>query len=355
VGRCAIWRESCIALKMENQGVVDGDQLIAESPEPRTGCCKEILQDVFLIFASLVAIGLVQLLGWLGDGESDPFIPNLTVLQFTAIIASAIQIIVFVPSFVFQTEKFYDLTGSLTYLVCLGYSLGAGYVAVSRNTSGELDARAIVATCFVTLWAVRLGYFLFRRIHQAKKDGRFDSIKPHFPSFFVAWNIQGLWIFLGCLPTFTLNATQRGTGFNWTDIVGGALFVIGFLGEIVSDNQKSSFNSNPVNKGKWIDVGLWRYSRHPNYFCEWLLQFGLFVFCLSEFQGTQWFAVLSPVFIAVLLLFISGVPLLEKRAAEKWGGNPDYESYKRSTSLCILCPKLPSEEEDMYPCQKLIV
>lgn len=292
-----------------------------------------------MLIGSFFVIGLVQLLGWAGNGQRDPWVPDLTVLQMTAIIASAIQIVAFVPAFLFQTEKFYDLTGSFTYLTCLAYSFAGGHVQ-SQRLGLPLDRRAIVATTFVALWAIRLGYFLFTRVLQSKKDGRFDEIKPSFVKFFITWNIQGLWVFLGCLPTFVLNSTQSDTGFAWTDAVGGIMFGVGFMGEVLADEQKKRFNSNPDNKGKWIDVGMWKYSRHPNYFCEWLLQFGLFVLCLAEFQGSQWITVLSPVFVAFLLAFISGVPLLEQRADEKWGGNPSYEEYKMRTSKCLPLPDL---------------
>jgi len=299
---------------------------------------------ISFLFGSLFVIGLVQLLGWAGQGLNDPWIPNMKILQFTAVLASAIQIVAFIPAYSFQTEKFYDLTGSLTYLICLAYSFAAGYTQ-SQRRGLPLDRRAIVATCFVAIWAIRLGFFLFTRVMQSKKDGRFDSIKPSFVRFFIAWNVQGIWVFLGCLPTFILNSTQAGSIFQWTDAVGGILFGVGFIGEIIADEQKKPFNANPANRGKWINVGLWRYSRHPNYFFEWLLQFGLFVLCLAEFRDSQWIAAISPVFVAFLLTFVSGVPLLEKRADEKWGGNPDYEMYKKRTSICIPLPRLPEHRE----------
>jgi len=321
------------------------ERLIAEGGEDspsKTPPPFSPLQALAFILYNIIAVGLVQLLGWAGLGQKDPWIPNLTVLQFTAIIASAIQIIAFVPAFIYQTEKYYDLTGMFTYLICVWYSFAAGYEASIERKGNKIDARAIIASCFVTVWTLRLGTFLFNRILQSKKDGRFDHLKPNFLRYFVVWNIQGLWIFLGCMPTFILNSTQQDAGFQWTDAVGGTLFVLGFIGEVVADEQKKHFNSRPENKGKWIDFGLWRYSRHPNYFFEWLLQFGLFVLCLAEFQNSQWVAVLSPVFLFILLAFISGVPLLEKRADEKWGGKPEYEEYKRVTSICIPLPRLPA-------------
>ena len=316
------------------------NQLVHESSKDSKTKKDSVLKLSVLFILSFVVIGLVQLLGWVGKGQVDPWVPNLTVLQMTAIIASGIQIIMFIPAFIFQTEKFYDLTGTMTYIVCSAYSFAGGYVQSIQRQGNSVDIRAILATCFVGIWSLRLGSFLFIRVLQSKKDGRFDEIKPSFVKFFITWNIQGLWVFLGCMPTFILNSTQLDFGFVWTDVVGGILFCFGFLGEVIADEQKKAFNAQQQNKGKWINVGLWRKSRHPNYFCEWVLQFGLFVFASAEYTDSQWIAVLSPIFVAFLLAFISGVPLLEQRADEKWGDVEAYQVYKRNTSVCIPLPQL---------------
>lgn len=302
-----------------------------------------------MLVANVVVLGAVQLFAWLGDGLPDPNIPRLTVLQVVGFIASLIQLVAFVPSFMFQTEKYYDITGTLTYLTCIGYSLGSGYVQAVNRAARPIDIRAIVASCLVLVWAVRLGYFLFSRIMQDKKDKRFDNLKPDWIQFALVWNIQGLWVFLGCLPTFILNSTQLGNGFVWTDALGGALYGIGLLGEVVADHQKSKFNADPQRKGTWIDVGIWRYSRHPNYFFEWLLQFGLFVLCTAELQETQWVAIASPIFTAFLLAAISGVPMLERRADAKWGDDPEYQAYKRSVSSCIPFIRFDPDPEKKIP------
>lgn len=319
----------------EDQNTVKADA----SPQPPAPLSPVRL--VILFFVNLIVIGLVQLLGWGGKGQDDPFIEGgLTVLQVTAIIASAIQIVGLIPSYIFQTEKFYDITGTFTYLSCLTYSFAGGHEMSSKRLGRPVDVRACVATGCVAVWALRLGLFLFTRVMTNHKDSRFDEFKTNILRFGVVWNMQGLWSFLGCLPTFILNSTQDGSGFVWTDVVGPVVFLLGLIGEVVADAQKTAFNKDPANKRKWIDVGLWKYSRHPNYFCEWLLHLGLFIFSTAELRDSQWIAVISPVFIAFLLAFVSGVPLLEKRADEKWGGNAEYEDYKRQTSICIPLPPL---------------
>lgn len=250
---------------------------------------------------------------------------------FTQLIALVflIQWIIFIPSFVFQTEKFYDLTGSLTYI---SVTLIAFYMNPNK------DIRSIVLMALVLIWAIRLGSFLFMRIHKAGKDGRFDEIKPKFFRFLTAWTLQALWV------TFTLSAAlavitskiHKEPGIFLG--LGLLIWIFGFSFEVIADLQKSRFRSQAANKGKFIQSGLWSHSRHPNYFGEILLWVGIAVIALPILQGWQWVTLISPVFVAFLLTQISGVPILEKRADAKWGGQDDYETYKQKTP--VLIPKL---------------
>jgi steroid 5-alpha reductase family enzyme len=106
----------------------------------------------------------------------------------------------------------------------------------------------------------------------------------------------------------------------------------------VADNQKGRFKADPANQGKFISTGLWAKSRHPNYFGEIVLWIGVLLIAVPVLEGWQWVALLSPVFVALLLVKGSGVPLLEAKADKKWGGQPDYEAYKKNTP--VLIPKL---------------
>jgi len=289
---------------------------------------------------SLVVLGATQLVAWLGNGMADPFLTGFTILQSTALFAALIQIVAFVPSYLWQTEKFYDLTGSVTYLLCIGYSLGAG-IHAKEESSTEADPRAIAVSLMVIAWASRLGYFLFRRVMQAGKDSRFAHIMPVPSYFFLVWALQALWVTLGVLPAFIVNATQTRISYLvWSDIVGGSFFLLGFGLEIVADWQKSTWRADSSNKGKWIEVGLWYYSRHPNYFGEITLNCGMFIFCTIEFTSSQWIAVLGPIWVSILLLFVSGIPLLEKEGMRRWGTNPEYIAYKKRTSILVPLPKL---------------
>jgi steroid 5-alpha reductase family enzyme len=121
-------------------------------------------------------------------------------------------------------------------------------------------------------------------------------------------------------------------------LIGFLIWIFGFAIEVVADAQKSRFRADPMNKGKFIDTGLWARSRHPNYFGEIVLWIGVAVIALPILRGWQWVTLISPVFVTLLLTRISGVPMLEKRADEKWGGQEDYEAYKERTPVLIPRP-----------------
>jgi steroid 5-alpha reductase family enzyme len=244
-------------------------------------------------------------------------------------LAFLIQWIVFVPSFLMQTEKFFDLAGSLTFI-----SLSLLALLLSPN----LDTRAILLAGLVMIWAVRLGTFLFTRIKKAGKDDRFDDLKPSFFRFLNVWTIQGLWVtFTAAAALIAITSTTR-KELDLFAVIGLLIWVAGFAFEVVADAQKSRFSANPANKGKFIQTGLWARSRHPNYFGEIVLWIGVAIVALPVLQGWQWVALISPVFVTVLLTRVSGIPLLEAKADKKWGGQPTYETYKKSTP--VLIPRL---------------
>jgi steroid 5-alpha reductase family enzyme len=244
-------------------------------------------------------------------------------------LAFVIQWLAFIPAFMRQTEKFFDLTGSLTYI---------SVITIALLLSPRLDARTVLVWVLVVIWAVRLGTFLFRRIQKAGKDDRFDEIKPSFFRFLNVWTIQALWVtFTLAAALITITTTNR-KELDVFAILGFVVWVIGFAMEVVADAQKSRFNADPSNKGKFIRTGLWSRSRHPNYFGEIVLWVGVALIALPVLQGWQWIALISPVFVTLLLTRVSGIPLLEKKADQKWGGQADYEAYKTTTP--VLVPKL---------------
>ena len=248
-------------------------------------------------------------------------------LVFNAVfLAFAIQWIAFIPAYVFQTEKFYDLTGSLTYLSVIWYSL-----VFSSNQFTNLNGANIVIVLLISLWAIRLGSFLFMRIHHDGEDKRFRSIKPSASQFFMTWTLQGLWVSLCSMCALTAISSTTGVVMNAFFYIGLALFILGFVVEVIADKQKSAFRANKENKDKFITSGLWAKSRHPNYFGEIVLWAGIAVMSFSSLQGLQYLTLISPIFTYLLLVYISGVRMLEARGDIKWGDNPDYQDYKKKT------------------------
>ena len=243
-----------------------------------------------------------------------------------------IQWIAYIPAFLFKTEKFYDLTGSLTYITAILFAL------YSTNTPQNLDLGSLIIGIAIILWAIRLGSFLFMRIHKDKKDGRFDSIKTSFSQFFMTWTLQGMWVFICSSAALVAIANPTGVPVNSVFIIGLALFILGFVVEIIADNQKSAFRSIPENKDAFINEGLWARSRHPNYFGEITLWTGITVMGISTFEGMNYLALFSPIFSYLLLNYVSGVRMLEHRGQKKWGHLDAYKTYKESTPKLI--PKI---------------
>ena len=252
--------------------------------------------------------------------------PAMTAL---ALGAFAIQWLAFIPARLFQTERFYDLTGSITYLAVT-------LAAISAATAPS-GAQWLIAI-MIFIWAGRLGSFLFRRIHAAGGDQRFDHIKVSSSRFFVAWTLQGAWVVMTSCAALTaiLSAEQTAVGVIY--VMGAVMWVAGFVIEVMADQQKSRFRADPANAGRFINVGLWARSRHPNYFGEILLWAGIAVMAVPYLSGTQWVVMLSPLFVYALLTRISGIPTLARRGQQLWGDDPTYQAYVANTPR--LLPRL---------------
>ena len=279
-----------------------------------------------------IAFPIVVLVGafvaWAGSQAGGQW-NGLPVFALAVGLAYLIQWLVFIPSFLAQTEKYFDLTGSLTYI-----SITVLLLALSPGA----DARSYLLAGMVILWAARLGSFLFTRIKKAGKDDRFDELKPYFIRFLNVWTIQGLWVTFTAAAAWVAMASATRVGLDVFALVGFLVWAFGFAFEVIADDQKSRFNADPANKGQFIRTGLWARSRHPNYFGEIVLWFGVAIVAIPVLQGWQWIAILSPFFVALLLTRISGIPLLQKKAEQKWGGQADFDEYKRNTP--VLIPKL---------------
>ena len=247
------------------------------------------------------------------------------------ILAFIIQWIAFLPAYIFQTEKFYDLTGSLTYLSVIWYSL-----FYSSNSFTDLNGANIATVLLITFWALRLGSFLFMRIHKDGEDKRFRTIKPSATQFFMTWTLQGLWVSLCSMCALTAISSETGVIVNTLFYVGFNLFLFGFITEVIADKQKTAFRSIPENRDKFITTGLWAKSRHPNFFGEIILWTGIAVMSFSSLSGLQYLTLISPFFTYLLLVYVSGVRMLEARADKKWGDNEEYKKYKANTPVLWL-------------------
>jgi steroid 5-alpha reductase family enzyme len=252
--------------------------------------------------------------------------PAMTAL---ALGAFAIQWLAFIPARLFQTERFYDLTGSITYIAV---TLAA--ISVATAPSGAQWLIAIM----IFIWAGRLGSFLFRRIHAAGGDQRFDHIKVSSSRFFVAWTLQGAWVVMTSCAALTAILSAEQTAVGGIYVIGAVMWVAGFVIEVMADQQKSRFRADPANAGRFINVGLWARSRHPNYFGEILLWAGIAVMAIPYLSGTQWVVMLSPLFVYALLTRISGIPTLARRGQQLWGDDPTYQAYVANTPR--LLPRL---------------
>tara|TARA_Y100000588_G_scaffold158125_1_gene172064 strand:- start:1555 stop:2391 length:837 start_codon:yes stop_codon:yes gene_type:complete len=251
---------------------------------------------------------------------------DIGLVKNAVLIAFAIQWVLFIPAYLMQTEKFYDLAGSLTYISIISYVF---------YKSSEFNLGNLVLSLFIIIWAVRLGSFLFFRIKKAGEDKRFRDIKPSPTRFFMTWTLQGMWVSICSACAITAMSTSEGILMNTLFFVGAITFILGFLIEVIADNQKTKFRSNPNNKDKFISTGLWSYSRHPNYLGEITLWTGVAIMSFSSLSGLQLITLISPVFTYFLLVYVSGVRLLETRGKRKWGHLDSYQEYIKNTPTLL--------------------
>ena len=266
-------------------------------------------------------------------GDNSVSLNGYSAVLYSAAICLGIQWLAWIPASLAKSERYYDLTGGLTYLTVVGFTLWAG------SQSESPSARELIVSLLVVIWALRLSSFLYLRIHRTGKDGRFDRLKTSPIRFLVPWTIQGLWVFLTMIVVIVINSqAESAPELGIWDAIGLLIWLLGFSIEVIADNQKSAFNANSENQGKWIDSGLWSYSRHPNYLGEIMLWTGIACFGISCFSGMERLAWISPIFIYLLLTKISGVPILDRRGLEKWGDQPEYHKYREETPT--LLPRL---------------
>ncbi len=283
--------------------------------------------------SALVRIGVPVLVGALVTAAiavDGPTSGGLPLAWWVAGIALAVNWLAFVPSWLRHTEHFYDLTGTVSYLAV---------VVVALVVNPSPGPRAWLVALLVGVWTLRLGSFLFGRVRKAGGDRRFTSV-VHDPLAFLGWwTTQALWVVLTLAAgTVALGSSGTVADIDAWAVVGAVVWVAGFGFEAVADRQKSVFRSHPDNKGRYITTGLWAWSRHPNYFGEIVLWIGVTIIAVPTLSGWRWVALVSPVFVTVLLTRISGIPLLERSANRRWGEEAAYQAYRDRTPLLVPRP-----------------
>ncbi|MBA8815272.1 steroid 5-alpha reductase family enzyme [Microbacterium halimionae] len=287
---------------------------------------KQKLVSLATVIVAVVIGALVAFAGSQGGAT----VAGIPLFALAVAAAFLIQVLVYVPSAALKTERFFDLTGSLTFIIV---SIGIVLMAPS------VDLRGVVLALMVVIWAIRLGSFLFVRIHKSGSDDRFDELKTSKIRFLQVWVLQGLWVSLTAAAAWiAMSNGSSGAPIGWVGAVGIAIWALGLAIEIIADAQKTAFKADPDNEGSFIRSGLWSRSRHPNYFGEIVLWVGVAIVAAPVLSGWQWVALISPIFVVLLLTKVSGVPLLEAKADKRWGGQRAYENYKSRTP--VLIPRL---------------
>lgn len=259
-------------------------------------------------------------------------------LALTAIVTFAYQLVFFIITALLKFDKVTDFAGSTNFVII---------AVLTLVIKGSWNFRQIILTLFVVVWGLRLAFFLLLRIIQWGEDRRFDQMRNNFAKLAVFWIFQAVWVWAVSLPVTVVNATDRNPFLQSVDLIGWLLWALGFMIEGTADQQKLNFKKSPQNRGKWCNAGLWKYTRHPNYFGEILLWWGIFVASTPILDKAEWLVIIGPIFLTLLLLFISGIPLLEESADKKFGNVDGYRVYKQRTSPLIPLPpavygKLPT-------------
>jgi len=241
------------------------------------------------------------------------------------LITVCMQLSFFAIAYGLQIDKVTDFAGTSNFLVLAIFTLWL---------SADFSFPKIIGSLMVALWSIRLGFYLSYRIIVWGEDHRFDKMRAKFWSFFGFWILQILWVFLTSLPLTYFNSLNGDINLDSVAYLGIGIFAVGFMIESWADYNK--FN-HKLNGEKWCNVGLWKYSRHPNYFGNIMLWFGIFIFCFN--YGVPLWTIIGPLWTGFLLLFVSGLPFLEASADKKYGNDPEYIKYKNKTSILIPIPR----------------
>lgn len=250
-------------------------------------------------------------------------------LALTAIVTVGFQLFFFFVTALLRFDKVTDFAGATNFVLL---------AILTLSLKGAWHFRQIVLTSLVVVWGLRLGLFLLMRILQWGEDHRFDDKRNNLAKLSVFWFLQAVWVWTVSLPLTIVNASDRNPSVKPEDIIGWIMWVVGITIEVTADQQKLMFKNSPANRGKWCNIGVWKYSRHPNYFGEILLWWGIFVASTPVLKDGEWLVVFGPVFVTLLLLFVSGIPLLEASLNKRFASLEEYNVYRSRTSPLIPLP-----------------
>jgi len=282
-----------------------------------------------------IAVSLALAAGMLFAGSQGSITHDgIALFALCGVIGFVLHWLVFIPSFAFQTEHYFDLTGGISYITTV-------IVAVYLNP--QLDIRDQIIAAMIAIWAFRLSSFLFWRIKKDGQDKRFVVMKTKFTWFLMTWTLGGLWVLMTMAAGLAAITSSNSVHLNALDHIGITLWITGLAIEVVADNQKTKFRKLPENQGRFITTGIWAWSRHPNYFGEILLWAGLALVALPVLAGWQLVTLISPLFVYLLLTRVSGITMLEAMGKKRWGDDPEYIAYLESTPpLMLRKPRRPS-------------
>jgi len=262
---------------------------------------------------------------------TDPVIDN-NYLFLSSLLTILQQSMFFIVAAYFKFDKVTDFAVVTNFVTISLFTLTMG---------GKYYVRQLLVSTLCCIWGIRLSSYLFNRIIKIQNDVRFDSLNRGFTiQYMMFWIFQAFWIFIVSSPIILLNSQCcYDVTLNYRDIIGTSLWAFGFVFESISDFQKYNFRINPDNNGKFCNKGLWSISRHPNYFGEITLWWGIFITSSNVFIQEMYWTILSPITITFLLLFISGINILEASSNKKYGMLDEYKEYKKNVSILIPFPQ----------------
>jgi len=241
----------------------------------------------------------------------------------SGIIATSVQLPFFLMTLLGISDKMED------------FAYGLSFIAIALGTlflKGTHYLRQIVVTMLTVIWGLRISLFLlYRRYHM--KDFWLEPLKKNVRGIISFWIFQTMAVWMTALPLTMLNSFSHNPMTGVRDMLGYAMWMIGFIIECVADYQKFQFKQQ--HKDRFCNVGLYKFSRHPNYFGELLIWWGVMMMASPTMVGWTWISVLGPLFHTFMILFVTGIPPLEHKNNNQFQNNPAYQRYKANTPILI--------------------